>query len=153
MIAFATRYEVSAQVASSGVAPKLPAMCGRETLTTVVSSTSIKVLAITATATSQGLTAGASAKVRVWTSSAISDLLTDSGCVHGADDYSACGLVAKAGIEQQVIEAAVIPILIKIAAHVIQALLVDTVHKRASIGFVAGFWPHASQTMLCRRID
>ena len=51
------------------------------------------------------------------------------------------------------IEAAVIPILIKIAAHVIQALLVDTVHKRASIGFVAGFWPHASQTMLARRID
>ena len=110
-------------MASSGVAPKLPAMCGRETLTTVVSSTSIKVLAITATATSQGLTAGTSAKVRVWTSSAISDLLSDSSCVHGADDYSAGSLVAEAGIKHQVIEAAVIPILVKIAADVIEALL------------------------------
>src|SRR2546430_16261290 len=93
-------------------------MCGRETLTTVVSSTSIKVLAITATATSQGLTAGASAKVRVWTKSAISDLLTNSGCVHGADDYSAGSLVAVAGIKHQVIEAAVIQILVKKAAEV-----------------------------------
>src|ERR1700693_6501760 len=103
-------------------------MCGRETLTTVVSSTSIKVLAITATATSQGLTAGASAKVRVWTSSAISDFLTDSRCVHGAGHYGAGSLVAETGIEHEVIEAAVIPILVKIAADVIETLLVDTVH-------------------------
>src|SRR2546429_680016 len=111
-------------------------MCGRETLTTVVSSTSIKVLAITATATSQGLTAGASAKVRVWTKSAISDLLTNSGCVHGADDYSAGSLVAEAGIKHQVIEAAVIPILVKIAAGVNEALVGDTGQEGA------GPWVH-----------
>lgn len=38
------------------VADKLPAICGSETLTTVVSSTSIKVLSMTAMATIQGLT-------------------------------------------------------------------------------------------------
>ena len=43
MIAFATRYEVSAQVDSSMVAERLPAMWGSDTLTTVVSSTSMKV--------------------------------------------------------------------------------------------------------------
>src|SRR5881628_2752469 len=58
MIAFATRYDVSAQVASSGVADRFPAMCGNETLTTVVSSTSMNVPNITATAMSQGLTDG-----------------------------------------------------------------------------------------------
>src|SRR4051812_33352918 len=56
MIALATRYEVSAQVASSGVADMLPAMCGRETFTTVVSSTSMKVADITAMAISHGFT-------------------------------------------------------------------------------------------------
>ena len=43
MIALATRYDVSAHVASSIVADRLPAMCGSDTLTTVVSSTSMKV--------------------------------------------------------------------------------------------------------------
>ena len=47
MIALATRYDVSAQVASSIVADRLPAMCGSDTLTTVVSSTSMKVANIT----------------------------------------------------------------------------------------------------------
>jgi hypothetical protein len=42
-------------VASSVLAEQLPAMCGRETLTTVVSSTSMKVLDVTAMAISQGL--------------------------------------------------------------------------------------------------
>src|SRR5690349_19777495 len=120
-------------------------MCGRETLTTVVSSTSIKVLAMTATATSQGLTAGASAKGRVWTSSAISDFLFDSGRVHGANDYGAGGLIAETGIKHQMIETAVVPILIKIAADVIEALLVDTIHKGASFSFSGGLWPHPSQ--------
>ena len=55
MIALATRYEVSVQVASSLLAERLPAMCGSETLTTVVSSTSMKVLDMTAMAISQGL--------------------------------------------------------------------------------------------------
>src|SRR5581483_10342356 len=58
MIAFATRYEVRVQVASSTVADRLPAICGSETFTTVVSSTSMKVLDITAMAISQGLMSG-----------------------------------------------------------------------------------------------
>src|ERR671922_2041699 len=55
MMALATRYEVKVQVASSVVAERLPAICGSETLTTVVSSTSMKVLDMTAIAISQGL--------------------------------------------------------------------------------------------------
>ncbi len=55
MMALATRYDVSAQVASSVVAAMLLAMCGSDTLTTVVSSTSMKVANITATATIHGL--------------------------------------------------------------------------------------------------
>src|SRR5512143_2497302 len=58
MMAFATRYDVRVQVASSVLADKLPAICGSETLTTVVSSTSMNVLDITATATSHGLISG-----------------------------------------------------------------------------------------------
>ena len=40
-MALATRYEVRTQVDSSIVADRLPAMCGSDTLTTVVSSTSM----------------------------------------------------------------------------------------------------------------
>src|ERR1035441_10473962 len=58
MMALATRYEVSTQVASSTLAERLPAICGRETLTTVVSSTSMNVANMTAVATIQGLTCG-----------------------------------------------------------------------------------------------
>src|SRR5664279_654401 len=58
MMALATRYEVSAQAASSVLTERLPAMCGSETLTTVVSSTSMKVANMTATATIHGLMAG-----------------------------------------------------------------------------------------------
>ncbi len=54
MMALATRYEVSAHVASSIDADRLPAMCGSDTFTTVVSSTSMKVANITETAISQG---------------------------------------------------------------------------------------------------
>ena len=54
-IAFATRYDVSAHVASSGVADRLPAICARDTFTTVVSSTSMKVASITEMAMIQGL--------------------------------------------------------------------------------------------------
>ena len=57
-MALATRYEVRVQVASSVLAERLPAMCGSETLTTVVSSTSMKVPDITAIAMSQGLGPG-----------------------------------------------------------------------------------------------
>src|SRR5580765_4148893 len=56
MMALATRYDVSAQVDSSTVAERLPAMCGSDTFTTVVSSTSMKVANMTATATIHGLT-------------------------------------------------------------------------------------------------
>ncbi len=53
-MALATRYEVSTQVASSMVAERFPAMWGSDTLTTVVSSTSMKVHSITEKATIQG---------------------------------------------------------------------------------------------------
>src|SRR6186997_3087132 len=56
MIALATRYDVSAHVASSVVAAMLLAMCGSDTFTTVVSSTSMKVANMTAMATIHGLT-------------------------------------------------------------------------------------------------
>ena len=55
-IALATRYDVSTHVDSSIVAERLPAMCGSDTLTTVVSSTSMNVANMTAIATIQGLT-------------------------------------------------------------------------------------------------
>ena len=61
MMALATRYEVSVHVASSLLADKLPAMCGSETFTTVVSSTSMNVLDMTAMAISQGLISRCSA--------------------------------------------------------------------------------------------
>src|SRR5215469_3997259 len=47
--AFETRYEVTTHVSSSTLAARLPAMCGMETLTTVVSSSSMKVASITET--------------------------------------------------------------------------------------------------------
>ena len=56
--ALATRYDVSAHVASSTVADRLPAMCGSDTLTTVVSSTSMNVANMTEIAMIQGLTCG-----------------------------------------------------------------------------------------------
>src|SRR5204862_1193278 len=55
-IALATRYEVRTQVDSSIVAERLPAMCGSDTFTTVVSSTSMNVANMTAIATIHGLT-------------------------------------------------------------------------------------------------
>ena len=47
------------QVASSGVAERLPAMCGSETFATAVSRTSMNVASITETAMSHGLKRGA----------------------------------------------------------------------------------------------
>src|ERR1017187_281805 len=58
MMAFATRYDVRAHAASSTLTDKLPAICGSDTFTTVVSNTSIKVANITATATIHGFTCG-----------------------------------------------------------------------------------------------
>src|ERR1017187_662632 len=58
MMALATRYEVTTQVASSGVADRLPAMCGSATLATLVSSTSMKVASITVMAMIHGLMTG-----------------------------------------------------------------------------------------------
>src|SRR4030095_9129593 len=66
MMALATRYDVSAHVASSVVADMLLAMCGSDTLTTVVSSTSMKVANITAIATIHGLTARGSVMRATW---------------------------------------------------------------------------------------
>src|ERR1035441_2432881 len=60
MMALATRYDVRAQAASSTLTERLPAICGRDTFTTVVSSTSMNVANMTATATIHGLTVGRS---------------------------------------------------------------------------------------------
>ncbi len=54
--ALAIRYEVNTQVASSTLADTLPAMCGRLTFTTDVSSTSMMALDMTAIAISQRFT-------------------------------------------------------------------------------------------------
>src|SRR5206468_11465349 len=80
MIALATRYDVSAHVASSMLADRLPAMCGSDTFTTVVSSTSMNVANITDTAMSHGL---------MWRSSAIVEFtlcrrLASPTCLGGA---------------------------------------------------------------------
>src|SRR3546814_2291957 len=48
MIALASAYELIVQVPSLGLTPRLPAMCGTDTLTMVMSSTSMKVLKATA---------------------------------------------------------------------------------------------------------
>src|ERR1700689_2908201 len=64
MMALATRYEVSTQVDSSTLAERLPAMCGKETLATLVSSTSMNVASITTTAMTQGFTAPSSLLAR-----------------------------------------------------------------------------------------
>ena len=57
-MALETRYEVSTQVLSSLLAPRLPAMCGNATLAMLVSSTSMKAAMATTTAMSQGLNFG-----------------------------------------------------------------------------------------------
>src|SRR5580700_671168 len=54
-MALDTRYEVSTQVLSSLLAPKLPAMCGKATLAMLVSRTSMNAAIATTTAMSHGL--------------------------------------------------------------------------------------------------
>ena len=68
-MAFETRYDVSTQVLSSLLAPKLPAMCGKATLAMLVSSTSMNAAMATTIATSQGLNFG---------------VQSVSGCGHGS---------------------------------------------------------------------
>src|SRR5271163_1033227 len=58
MIALETRYEVSTQVLSSWPAERLPAMCGRATLATLVSRTSMNVARVTVSAMIHGLMTG-----------------------------------------------------------------------------------------------
>src|SRR3569623_716630 len=53
--AFDTRYDVSTQVLSSWLTDRLPAMCGRETLAMLVSSTSMSVAIVTTRAIAQGV--------------------------------------------------------------------------------------------------
>src|SRR5689334_233650 len=82
MMALATRYDVSAQEASSTLAERLPAMCDRDTFTTVVSSTSMKVANITATATIQGLTCGCACGDDVIPAS--DPMVIGAGAAHGS---------------------------------------------------------------------
>src|SRR3984957_148765 len=58
MMAFATRFAVSTQVASSCVAPRPPAMCGKATLAMELSRTSMNVASVTVMATIHGLMLG-----------------------------------------------------------------------------------------------
>src|SRR5579872_765786 len=60
-IALETRYDVSTQVLSSTLAERLPAMCGSETLATLVSRTSMNVASVTVSAMIQGFTGARSA--------------------------------------------------------------------------------------------
>src|SRR3954454_1473219 len=55
MMAFETRYDVSTQVASSTLAERFLAICGRDTLTTVELCTSMKVPNMTAIVMIQGV--------------------------------------------------------------------------------------------------
>ncbi len=57
-MAFETRYDVSTQVLSSLLAPRLPAMCGNATLAMLVSSTSMNAARETTMAISHGLWLG-----------------------------------------------------------------------------------------------
>src|SRR5271168_3849688 len=69
MIALATRYAVSTHVASSCVAPRPPAMCGRATFAIEESSTSMNVASVTVMATIHGLMRGRQgASTVVWAS-------------------------------------------------------------------------------------
>src|SRR6185312_4714390 len=52
MIALASEYDEIAQVPSCGLTPRLPAMCGTDTLTMVMSSTSMNVANAIATVSS-----------------------------------------------------------------------------------------------------
>src|SRR5437588_7520415 len=93
--AFATRYDVSAQVASSTLAERLPAICGSDTFTTVVSSTSMNVANITEMAMSQGLMTrwgvsgdmfkkGRRTKDEVQPSSFVLSRVVESGALNGS---------------------------------------------------------------------
>src|SRR5215471_18997504 len=62
MMAFDTRYDVTTHVPSSTVAPRLPARCGTDTLTTVVSRISMNVASMTAAVTIHGFTCRVSAE-------------------------------------------------------------------------------------------
>src|SRR5690348_6386205 len=55
-IALDTKYDVSTHVLSSTLAERLPAMCGSDTLATLVSKTSMNVASITVAAISHGFT-------------------------------------------------------------------------------------------------
>jgi hypothetical protein len=85
IIAFATKYDVNVQVASSVLAERLPAICGSDTFTTVVSSTSMKVLDMTAIATSHGLISGIA-----WELEAIYGIRTNSRCLRDGNSITGC---------------------------------------------------------------
>src|SRR5439155_14094788 len=82
IMALETRYDVSTQVLSSLLAPRLPAMCGSATLAMLVSSTSMNAAIATTMAISQGLNRGfqgASTMGAVSATSAIDSLDVDLG--------------------------------------------------------------------------
>src|ERR1700761_2267277 len=91
MMALATRYAVSTQVASSCVAPRPPAMCGKATLAMEESSTSMNVARVTVMATIHGLIFGRHGRSTVgW----CSGLCASGSCASGSSTTVAamCGL-------------------------------------------------------------
>src|SRR6266850_2424327 len=121
MMAFATRYEVSAHVASSGVAERLPAMWGNETLTTVVSSTSIKVLIMTAEATNHGL------MTRAGGAGPGTKLFPACSAAYRGQHHRGHRIVTDAGIEHQIIERRLKPVFSEVASDVADAFLVHPI--------------------------
>src|SRR5581483_7735327 len=142
-MALPTRYDVSAQVASSTLAERLPAMCGNETLTTVVSSTSMKVPNITAMATIHGFTWGMAA-------GASGMLALDTG---GAGDRPCCPFQADTGIDDQMVEVAVGPILIEVAANIIFPRPVGLKNERLRVDFQTQPAAHSLHSLLPRRVN
>src|SRR5262245_40135728 len=90
-MALAARYDVSTQVLSSSLAPRSPAMCGRETLAMLVSRTSRNAARETVAPIAHGLTLGVHttfSAVSVLDPALIARTLSQRhSCQDGADDH------------------------------------------------------------------
>src|SRR5579872_5087234 len=118
-------------------------MCGSETLTTVVSSTSMKVPNITAMATIQGFTSGVPERPSGM-------LLLDAGRTGNRPRRA---FQPDAGIDQQVIEVAIGPILVEMAANITFSRAVGIEYDRLSVGIGAQAAVHASDAVVPGAVD
>src|ERR1700739_82743 len=95
-MALETRYAVKTQVLSSRLAARLPAICGSETLATLVSSTSMNVASITVRAMIQGLISGAAGRGRGGFATCIGTGSTTIGCSRtGIFNYILSGFIIR----------------------------------------------------------